>query len=76
MPGVADFAGGGLAIATLTCAVLFFEESLNENRSIMAIIDQFLHERSSEPTERPPSIFTVRQRIKYLVANPLMRAGW
>lgn len=63
-----------LLIATVTCAGLFLEESYNESRSFLAIVEQFIRERAGEQTERP-SIFTVRQRLKVRLSHPLMCLG-
>ncbi|AET73374.1 hypothetical protein EMVG_00088 [Emiliania huxleyi virus PS401] len=63
-----------LMVTTFVSAALFYEESINESHSFLSIVEQFIRERAGKKSERA-SIFTVRQRLKYWLANPFMRAG-
>ena len=48
--GIKVNGASALLIATVTCAGLFLEESVNESRSFLAIVEQFIRERGGEKT--------------------------
>ena len=64
---------GLISLITVCLCGLFLDESIRENGSFMSSLDAFLIEAAGEETT---SIFSPRQKLKFALFGPLIKAGW
>ena len=62
-----------ISLITIVLCGLFLDESIRENGSVMSSVDAFLLEIAGEETT---SIFSPRQKLKFALFGPLIKAGW